>query len=700
MKQTILFILLISNLAFAEDCDWQWSNPQPQGNELYSVEFANKDIIYIAGDAGTILKSCDGGNQWELLNSGTTENLWYMSVLDSKNVYIAGEFSLLLKTTDGGKTWLHKSFPEGDSIFFPIIHFKNKDIGYVLLSDNKHLLKTIDGGENWNILFASKYNKINHFFFINENVGFLTYCDTLLKTTDGGLNWIKINNIPFVNNSKYYKIFFYNDSIGWLNSTNGILKTTDAGENWSYINEFSDYIKYYRFFDENTGYIFGNKFLYKTTDGGSNWDPQFSGDSFDKDIFSIDIFSDGFLIGVGSNGAIKMTTDFGYNWINIRNGLLNSIYDIQFIDTELGWAVGLNGTLLKTTDSGKKWQNMNNASFSRSIGTVQFFNSEIGIITEKEGAVFKTTNAGIDWVKLNEMHDLSFQDVFFINEQIGWIGLWSWIGEYYIMKTTDGGSYWSYQKALRDTSINEIQFLNENIGYAVGNHSSGLFFKTEDGGKNWSINEIDPNKYIISLCFINQNTGWLVGNSGFIVKTTDGGGNWIYQNVSPDFDFNKVVFIDENNGWIISTYSNKIFTTTNGGLNWKIDNIKTNNLIRSIYFIDNKYGWIIGDAGTILKYSCTETSIEVHLPISEHIDFQIFPNPTTNEITLSIPENENINTISIFNSLGMEVKRIEQTEILGQNKITISIENLPVGLYHCSFVNQAGRVTKSFVVVR
>ncbi len=88
---------------------------------------------------------------------------------------------------------------------------------------------------------------------------------------------------------------------------------------------------------------------------------------------------------------------------------MNSIYDIKFIDKELGWAVGLNGTLLKTTDSGKKWQNMNNASFSRSIGTVQFFNSEIGIITEKEGAVFKTTNAGIDWVKLNEMHDLSFK---------------------------------------------------------------------------------------------------------------------------------------------------------------------------------------------------------------------------------------------------------------------------------------------------
>ena len=48
----------------------------------------------------------------------------------------------------------------------------------------------------------------------------------------------------------------------------------------------------------------------------------------------------------------------------------------------------------------------------------------------------------------------------------------------------------------------------------------------------------------------------------------------------------------------------------------------------------------------------------------------------------------------------MEVKRIEQTEIIGNSKITISVADLPVGLYHCSFANQTGRVTKSFVVAK
>jgi len=48
----------------------------------------------------------------------------------------------------------------------------------------------------------------------------------------------------------------------------------------------------------------------------------------------------------------------------------------------------------------------------------------------------------------------------------------------------------------------------------------------------------------------------------------------------------------------------------------------------------------------------------------------------------------------------MEVKRIEQNELIGNSKITMSTTDLPSGLYHCSFVNQAGRITKSFVVLR
>ena len=142
------------------------------------------------------------------------------------------------------------------------------------------------------------------------------------------------------------------------------------------------------------------------------------------------------------------------------------------------------------------------------------------------------------------------------------------------------------------------------------------------------------------------------------------------------------------------------YNTSNGGESWEFNRKLTEQWIYKILFLDEENGWVVGNAGTILKYSCTETSVEDNPPISESKDFQIFPNPAQNEITLSIPENQNIKSISIFNSLGMEVKRIEQAKIIGNSKITISTADFPNGLYHCSFINQSDRVTKRFVILR
>ena len=147
---------------------------------------------------------------------------------------------------------------------------------------------------------------------------------------------------------------------------------------------------------------------------------------------------------------------------------------------------------------------------------------------------------------------------------------------------------------------------------------------------------------------------------------------------------------------VISAYETPKFDTT--GIEW---------CYKSLMEIDNNGKiWIPAQGSIMESYGIyvfdpdsTKTEVEERKE-SESKDFQIFPNPAQNEITLSIPENQNIHSISIFNSLGMEVKRIAQANIIGNSKITISTADFPNGLYHCSFVNQAGRITKSFVILR
>jgi hypothetical protein len=64
MKKYIF--LFLSFLAFHQGYtqDWQWQNPLPQGNLLNSVYFTDANKGFVVGDAGTIIKTTDGGTDF------------------------------------------------------------------------------------------------------------------------------------------------------------------------------------------------------------------------------------------------------------------------------------------------------------------------------------------------------------------------------------------------------------------------------------------------------------------------------------------------------------------------------------------------------------------------------------------------------------------------------------------------------------
>jgi len=483
-----------------------------------------------------------------------------------------------------------------------------------------------------------------------------------------------------------------------------VLKTTDGGSNWleqTTIENFST-LTYIKFFDENTGWAVGGVIL-KTTDGGNEWNEQTSGMSFFYGAYGIDMYDINNGIIVGLSGDIRKTTNGGFSWVLQTKNEKHGNNAVQFINENTGWVVGQYGKLLKTTDSGKNWF-AQDAGIIATLNCLFFIDSLTGFIGATDGTVLKTTDSGNSWINTNTELNNYIYSLYFVNDSVGFI---TSIGIIY--KTTNGGEKWWYKIHHTSNEILDIQFVNENIGFARGENDTLL--TTTDCGETWNIIPLGDSVNISHIQFIDENTGWITGYSK-IYKTTDGGKSLITQyNNSSSFIYNyNIHFTDLNNGWTFTNGSNDIkciLHTTDGGENWITEDTLFYGDINDIFFINENTGWIVGlsgwqeDAnGAILKYSCTETAVDDALPFSEITDFQIFPNPSTNEITLSIPDEQNINSISILNSLGMEVKRIEQTELIGKSKITISTAVLPNGFYHCSFVNQTGRVTKSFVVLK
>ena len=266
------------------------------------------------------------------------------------------------------------------------------------------------------------------------------------------------------------------------------------------------------------------------------------------------------------------------------------------------------------------------------------------------------------WVFQNSNTNKKLNEVFFINEQKGWIVTDS----SKILRTTDGGFTWSLQTLPYYSPLNSIFFINENTGWAAGGYyyiaHFGVIFKTTNGGNNWNLLTYSGN--VQSICFIDENTGfigldhsWDFESRGTLSKTTNGGANWDMQFSNDNHIISGITFKNSDTGFALGHYwddtsndSSIIYRTTNTGSSWEIKykeknsfsfysalkdiSVKGNNvwaagrdssilyssnngenwihqyipnprIMNSIFFIDNYTGWAVGmnnsDTSTIIK---------------------------------------------------------------------------------------------------
>jgi photosystem II stability/assembly factor-like uncharacterized protein len=81
------------------------------------------DLMYIAGEAGHIYRSIDGGQSWALLRSPDPENgsFFAVNIISDNEVFVAGLRGVMYRSSDRGNTWkqipetLHKNM---NSVFF------------------------------------------------------------------------------------------------------------------------------------------------------------------------------------------------------------------------------------------------------------------------------------------------------------------------------------------------------------------------------------------------------------------------------------------------------------------------------------------------------------------------------------------------------------------------------------------------------
>jgi photosystem II stability/assembly factor-like uncharacterized protein len=271
------------------------------------------------------------------------------------------------------------------------------------------------------------------------------------------------------------------------------------------------------FLNESMGFLIKAGSIYKTIDVGNNWEqtyfdnPDSTGYSFSGN--DISYMTENVIRAVGyahwsgdsSGAAILGTIDGGENWDLVwkypnnyeYQSVLSSIHTVG----KKAWAVGLNGMIVKYTEHDQ-------------------------------------------WQVMPRVTDLPLNDVFYSDEQHGWIAggyLNNQDFQSILLKTSNAGKTWS-EKKFDKYLLSDMFFEDSLHGWAVGNDTSfndwqyqgrGIILKTIDGGNIWTVQVEDLSAPLTALHF-KDGYGWVVGGNGLILRTYDGS-TWIDQNTGKTY---------------------------------------------------------------------------------------------------------------------------------------------------------------------
>ncbi len=577
--------------------EFSFRNPHLNSLRIETIKYASEQTVFAAGQLGMVLKSMDGGETWEKLETPFYERITAIDIKSEEILVLAGTNGLIAISNNGGDSWEISETNTNTNL--RSIVFKG-DNSIIASGEEKTLIKSDDGGNTWvhlqipEDLISNPHDKITWSYLgitVTSDAMFVGVDGTgmpfqILKSEDGGEVWENRfpSGVPTPPNNQGFGItaisFSDNGQTGYASYrralSGGIVKTTDGGESWDRVDEIFDFdplpneeVPYVSSLvqvkrsivvsDDGqtilTGGLFGQVLC--SVDGGANWYELYGGVRQGNRDFSavnfpgVDISPNGnsWLVG-GSRGIIAGNHGFFPAEATLRNGeeLVLTFIDGTFINDELGYIAGFQ-TLEK------------------------YLNEEGDIGVFAMGAFMKTTDGGSSWERIDGPG----------KENYRWYG----------MESAPNGKVWAVG----------MSFIQSQI--------TGIIKYSEDNGETWSEQHSLSEQEIGSITKYDENNIFAVTFGNKFLRSKDGllwgeetvpppasAGNRLYavEAVAPD-----VVFV--GGGHTFSGGQGFLFKTTNSGTSWELvfDSGNQTGRISDIQFIDARFGYSSGSWGPTLN---------------------------------------------------------------------------------------------------
>jgi photosystem II stability/assembly factor-like uncharacterized protein len=305
--------ILVFLIFFSSFVDAQWNQIFNSNNSLYGIDFISPSTGWVVGDLGVILKTTDGGQNWNTQPIGSQTLLVAVDFIDSMNGWIVGEFGTILKTTNSGINWVQQT--------------------------------------------ASTTEMLRDVNFVDTNLGWIIGSNgTILKTTNGGTDWISQSSLVAYD---FMAVSFLDKNNGiavgdWNNGSNleGIIYiTSNSGNSWT-ANTLGlpSMLRDVCFTDSNNAFVIGDRILH-TSDGGISWNNQIYNNNYNLSGISFIDSINGWIVGSGA--LVLNSLNGGTNWRTQNSGIpFQDLVNVKFLDIMNGYAISYSGEIYKTTNGG------------------------------------------------------------------------------------------------------------------------------------------------------------------------------------------------------------------------------------------------------------------------------------------------------------------------------------------------------------
>ena len=593
---------------------WVWASPQPQGNTLTGLDFAG-NRGYAAGAFGTLLRTDDAGANWTGVNTGLTDPLARVRVINANTVVVGGGCALR-RSDDGGNSFSRLPWTASDeSCPSPIVsfHFPSPSVGYLVIRDGS-VFKTTDGGQTFSrqtsvpgSASAGGSREPTDIFFTSATEGVAVTGPggaKVFRTTDSGNSWVDVaspaqflRGVTFVDALNgvavgHGKTMLTTDDGGvtWdpqplagapvqdltgvdctsattclMTESNGhLLRTTDGGATGAEITPATSRILAASFSSPTRVVAVGEGGTTVTSDdGGVNYAPL--GGAVSANALQRLRATSSSVANVGAaNGTLLRTTDGGFNWSSVGVPTTATVLDASFPTTSTGFAIDSLGVAFKTVNGGSSWQILNTGTTD--LPTAVYAPSPDIVLLSGGFGIRRSTNGGATFDPVTDS-DLARARLANILPAGNTILAY---GGKALRVSNDNGNGWQTVPLPKKTRVLDASFFSDRAGFILTTKRQLL--RTRNAGKTWVDNPAIATNSAYGISFASPSEGFVLANglgtqvqfgaNGLVMHTTDAGASWQPQLLGPD----AVADIwDTGPTALAVTSTSQFFVTSNGG---------------------------------------------------------------------------------------------------------------------------------------